>query len=333
MTSRMHACLALVLQEETSYRQDAGGPYVRKMISGDDGLRHPAYLDPGPCMLRTYRNRLVNVPTKPDGCAFDDDPHDTGGRTSMGILQREYDKWRSLRGLPCQDVWRIADHEVDAIFGEQYWQPLRCDEMPAGVDYAMVDFGFHCGIGKAAEKLQRLLGVKVDRHIGLSTLDALRRADAAEVVRELTREREAYHRASRTFWAHGRNWLQRTARVQARALAMVSAPTFAIADATPAAPPSPDPGTPSPSPDASRESGADSASGGKSITATAIGAGSGAMLVLQQANTAARETQSSGLGPLLLTLVSSWQFWAAALMLVTLLVVFREEVRRRLGLT
>lgn len=44
----------------------------------------------------------------------DDDPRDPGGRTSRGILQREYDRYRDARGLPRGDVWRAAD--VDQFF-------------------------------------------------------------------------------------------------------------------------------------------------------------------------------------------------------------------------
>ncbi|WP_346656139.1 glycosyl hydrolase 108 family protein [Bradyrhizobium sp. dw_78] len=29
-----------------------------------------------------------------------DDPHDPGGRTHKGIIQREYDKYRRSKGLP-----------------------------------------------------------------------------------------------------------------------------------------------------------------------------------------------------------------------------------------
>jgi len=34
----------------------------------------------------------------------DDDPQDPGGRTSRGIIQREYDKYSDRKGLPRRDV-------------------------------------------------------------------------------------------------------------------------------------------------------------------------------------------------------------------------------------
>src|SRR4029450_10024608 len=77
----------------------------------------------------------------------DDDPRDPGGRTSRGILQREWDAWRRTRpGLPA-DVWRAPQDQVEAIYRQNYWNPLRCDDLPAGVDYAGFDYGVNSGIG------------------------------------------------------------------------------------------------------------------------------------------------------------------------------------------
>jgi Glycosyl hydrolase 108 len=71
----------------------------------------------------------------------DDDPRDPGGRTSRGILQREWDVWRRGHpGLPA-DVWRAPQNQVEAIYRQNYWNALRCDDLPAGVDYAVFDYG------------------------------------------------------------------------------------------------------------------------------------------------------------------------------------------------
>jgi len=44
--------------------------------------------------------RLVLV----DEGGLDDDPHDHGGRTAHGIIQREYDGFRARHNLPRQEL-------------------------------------------------------------------------------------------------------------------------------------------------------------------------------------------------------------------------------------
>lgn len=325
MGSRMLECLALVLEEETSYKQTPGRPYIRKVRrNGGKVVATAAYDDLTGNLVWSDRTRS-DIPAKPDGCAYDDDPDDTGGRTCMGILQREYDAWRRARGLGRQDVWRIADREIDDIFDAQYWQPLSCAGMPDGVDYFMVDFGFACGIGKAAEKLQRALGVKVDRHVGLGTIDALHRATPSSVIDVLSADRLAYYKACRTWWKHGAGWTTRNRRVTARALEMCVHP-----EDRPPVVAAIEPATPTPSPTAARDSGA-TTSGGAGGLSTLAGSVGGGVLLLSQVNAATRETRESGLGDLVMTLAASWQFWAAVACSAALLVAYREDVKRRLG--
>jgi lysozyme family protein len=80
--------------------------------------------------------RLVLV----DEGGLDDDPHDHGGRTAHGIIQREYDGFRTRHGQPRQDVWKITPAEYAEIYHDRYWMPW-CDRLPAGLDYAFFDAG------------------------------------------------------------------------------------------------------------------------------------------------------------------------------------------------
>jgi lysozyme family protein len=330
MGNRYLECLALVLQEETSYPQKPGGPYIRKLKRRDGKIVATAVYDETLDGLVWSDRTRSEIPTKHDGCAYDDDPNDTGGRTCMGILQREYDAWRTVRGLAKQDVWRIADREIEAIFEPQYWQPLRCGEMPAGVDYFLVDFGFACGIGKAAEKLQRALGVKVDRHVGVGTVDAAHRADPGALLEVLAAERESYYRACRTFWAHGKGWLVRNKRVTARALAMVehsAAPSTMTALAIEEQKPTPE--TPTPPAAISRDSGADKTAATSGTVKASVGTGAlGGLALLGQVNQAAAETKNSGLMDMLARLASDPMFWTYAAIMLLAAYIFRERIRK-----
>ena len=154
----------------------------------------------------------------------DDDPRDPGGRTSRGILQREWDAWRRTRpGLPT-DVWRAPQDQVEAIYRQKYWDALRCDDLPAGVDYAVFDYGVNSGIGRAAKVLQRLVGTAVDGEVGPDTIAAAARANAGKLIEAICDERLAFLQGLRTWPTFGKGWTRRVREVRAAALAMNAAP-------------------------------------------------------------------------------------------------------------
>jgi uncharacterized protein (TIGR02594 family) len=166
----------------------------------------------------------------------DDDPRDPGGRTSRGILQLEWDAWRRTRpGLPA-DVWRAPQDQVEAIYRQKYWDALRCDDLPAGVDYAVFDYGVNSGIGRAGKVLQRLVGTASDGEIGPDTIAATKRANAAVLIEAICDERLAFLQGLRTWPTFGKGWGRRVREVRAAALAMAAKPASPPAVAPAAVP-------------------------------------------------------------------------------------------------
>src|SRR5262245_43653026 len=164
----------------------------------------------------------------------DDDPRDPGGRTSRGVLQREWDAWRGGHpGLPA-DVWRAPQDQVAAIYRQNYWNALRCDDLPAGVDYAVFDYGVNSGIGRAAKVLQRLVATAVDGEVGPDTVAAARRANAAALIEAICDERLAFLQGLRTWPTFGKGWGRRVREVRAAARVMAARPASpAVAPAAP----------------------------------------------------------------------------------------------------
>jgi lysozyme family protein len=70
-------------------------------------------------------------------------------------------------GLPA-DVWQAPQEQVEAI----YWNALACDQLPAGVDYCVFDYGVNSGNSRAAVALQQFVGTTVDGEIGPLTIAA-----------------------------------------------------------------------------------------------------------------------------------------------------------------
>lgn len=160
-----------------------------------------------------------------DEGGLDDDPHDHGGRTAYGIIQREYSAYRRRKGLQPQDVWKISPAEVSEIYHTQYWDPW-CDKLPAGLDYAYFDDAVNTGPIQATRNLQRAMGsVRVDGYMGQVTLDAANAADPAQLVRDYCAMRRKFYRGLAQFPRYGRGWLNRVAHVEKAAMQMAAGVT------------------------------------------------------------------------------------------------------------
>jgi lysozyme family protein len=68
----------------------------------------------------------------------------------------------------------------------RYWEPLRCDDLPSGLDLMCFDFGWDTDVGTSARLLQKLLGVTEDGSIGPATLRSLATLELPPLARSLT---------------------------------------------------------------------------------------------------------------------------------------------------
>ena len=100
-------------------------------------------------------------------------PHDKGGKTNRGILQREYDKYRDNRQESRRCVKEISDEELEDIYYNDYWVPGRCYKMPWPLYAVHFDGCVNTGVGQASKFLQRAVGAGDDGVIGPKTIMAL----------------------------------------------------------------------------------------------------------------------------------------------------------------
>src|SRR5690554_4609658 len=82
-------------------------------------------------------------------------PSDPGGPTNFGITIHDYRRYVKPDATAA-DVRAMRIDEAKAIYREHYWNALRCDELPAGLDYAVFDYGVNSGIARAARVLHRI---------------------------------------------------------------------------------------------------------------------------------------------------------------------------------
>jgi lysozyme family protein len=165
---------------------------------------------------------------------YSNHPSDPGGATNFGITIADYRRYVKANATTA-DVRAMRVDEAKAIYRKQYWDAIRCDELSAGLDYAMFDFGVNSGISRAVKFLQRLLGLTADGRMTDATLAAVRKRDAAELVARLCDERLAFLKKLKTWPVFGAGWGRRVAEVRSAALAMARSP--AMRPAPPAAAP------------------------------------------------------------------------------------------------
>ncbi|MBX6329375.1 MAG: glycoside hydrolase family 108 protein [Pseudolabrys sp.] len=153
---------------------------------------------------------------------YSDHPSDPGGPTKYGITISDYRRYVKPNATAA-DVRAMTVEEAKAIYRRHYWDALCCDDLPAGVDYAVFDYGVNSGIGRSGRVLRRVLGLPDDTHIVNATvLGALVRRDPKAVVDAVCDERLAFLRRLKTWPVFGRGWERRVAEVRAASLRMAA---------------------------------------------------------------------------------------------------------------
>lgn len=147
-------------------------------------------------------------------------PKDPGGPTNKGVTQRVYDAYRRGKGLGARSVQQISGQEIADIYDRQYWDAVKGDELPAGVDYVLFDGAVNSGPKQSIIWLQRALGPvykgRVDGTMGFTTMAAVNAVNDQDVlIDRICDQRLAFMRRLKTWSTFGRGWSARVAEVRA----------------------------------------------------------------------------------------------------------------------
>jgi lysozyme family protein len=167
---------------------------------------------------------------------YTNDKNDPGGPTNFGITIIDYRKYVKADATAA-DVRAMNVDEAKEIYEAKYWNAMRCDELPSGIDYCVFDYGVNSGIGRAPKVLQRVLGIEADGKIGPITLAAVAKADPQKVVSDICRERLAFLRSLAIWPTFGKGWTTRVNDVERVAIGMTTKrPPPDVTKPVPAAP-------------------------------------------------------------------------------------------------
>jgi len=148
-------------------------------------------------------------------------PKDPGGETNMGVTKRVYEEFGGTK-----DMKDLEFEDVMPIYKKNYWDRVKADDLPAGLDLCVFDFGVNAGTGRAAKYLQSLVGATADGAIGpntLKTVEVYVQIEGIEATIEAyQKNRQGYYEKLKTFETFGRGWTRRNNETTEAALKMVS---------------------------------------------------------------------------------------------------------------
>lgn len=169
-------------------------------------------------MLGNFDN-VLQIVLKDEG-GFVNNPADPGGMTNLGVTKRV---WEGFVGHAVNeaDMRALTPADVAPLYRQNYWNGVRGDDLPAGVDYAVMDFAVNSGVNRAAKFLQQACNVNPDGNIGPNTLSAVNNADPTTLIDTVCDQRLAFLQSLPTFATFGKGWTSRVNRVKDAAEQMV----------------------------------------------------------------------------------------------------------------
>ena len=144
---------------------------------------------------------------------FVNNPKDLGGATNLGCTKVV---WEQYIGHPVtiDDIKALTPADVEPLYKTKYWDTIKGNDLPTGVDYAVFDFAINSGPSRAAKALQAVIGVNADGKIGPATLGALETANPRDVVTSVCEARLAFLQSLPTYDNFGKGWSRRVSEVE-----------------------------------------------------------------------------------------------------------------------
>jgi len=152
---------------------------------------------------------------------FVNHPSDPGGMTNLGVTKATWENWVG-RESDEAEMRGLTPEKVEPLYKKKYFDAVRGDELPMGLDYLMFDFAVNAGAGRAIKTLQTAVGVTPDGGFGPMTMAAVQAVDPVELIERFSQAKEDFYRSLNTFATFGKGWLNRVADVKVKASAMLA---------------------------------------------------------------------------------------------------------------
>ena len=136
-----------------------------------------------------------------------DHPKDPGGITKFGISLRAYPN------LGREGIRNLTKDKAAKIYETDYWDAMRCDELPTGIRLMAFDCAVNQGVGYARRCLQAAASVPVDGVVGPLTMEAVLQRDPEVLANRMANNRYLRYRRNKNWNVFGDGWMARLLHV------------------------------------------------------------------------------------------------------------------------
>lgn len=175
--------------------------------------------------------RLCFAETLSHEGGFVNHPLDPGGMTNLGVTRKTWAAWtgRKVSEVSEAEMRALTPEKVVTVYHQNYWQAVRGDDLPRGVNMMVFDIAVNSGPSRAVRMLQKGINslrgrvkVSVDGRIGPKTIAAAASADSAELIKAIANSRLWFYFDLSTFKTFGKGWMARLVDVTYEAACMTT---------------------------------------------------------------------------------------------------------------
>jgi len=148
------------------------------------------------------------------------DSRDSGGMTNLGVTKRVYDKWIDRESTE-QEMRDLTPDDVAPIYKKNYWDRVKGDMLPSGVDWCAFDWAVNSGSGRPAKAIHRAVGATVDGAIGKQTVGLVMEKDPEFIIDYVYTVRKSFYESLDDYKHFGRGWSRRNKETLRQALKMI----------------------------------------------------------------------------------------------------------------
>lgn len=142
---------------------------------------------------------------------------DKGGITNLGVTIAVWEEWIGRKSSE-DEMRNLKPEDVAPLYKKMYWDRVKGDDLPSGVNYCVFDAAVNSGTGRAAKWLQEAVGAVPDGAIGAKTLAKVASHDADSLVNAYCDVRLNFLKGLKTFDTFGKGWSRRVEGVRQTAL-------------------------------------------------------------------------------------------------------------------
>ena len=117
----------------------------------------------------------------------------------------------------------LTVEDVAPIYKKKYWDRIKGDDLPSGIDWAAFDWAVNSGTGRAAKAVQKVVGAVRDGAIGPKTLALVSKQDPKYMIQEIGKIRQEFYENLSTFETFGKGWTRRNKETTEVAMDMAQA--------------------------------------------------------------------------------------------------------------